>query len=88
VLQIDVETGAMFSVKVGADNTQMGLMSLYSDERDRLESIGHPYVAAVRRLMSWFMEKCMQYSVVIKFAYFSTAHIVTLRGFRLTFTSV
>jgi hypothetical protein len=62
VLQEDLETGAMFAVKVGAENTQMGLMSLYSDERDRLESIGHPDVAAIRRLMSWFMEKCMQYS--------------------------
>jgi hypothetical protein len=67
VLQEDVVTGAMYSIKVGAPKTQLGLLQMYNDELDRLVGIR---------------------SSRNKFAYFSTAHVVTLRGFRLTFTSV
>ena len=62
VIQEDVVTGAMFSVKTGATRSHIGLLQLYNDELDRLMSIGHTDAESVRMYLKWYSEKALHYS--------------------------
>ena len=77
VLQENLITGALRSVKVGAPKNYAGLLTLYNKEATRLDSIKdefgepHPHAALLRKYLFWFMIEGVKHSqkpeVVSKF---------------------
>ena len=61
VLQENLKTGAVVSVKVGAPKNYVGLLHLYNKEATRLDSIKnelgevHPDAALLRKYLFWFI---------------------------------